>query len=379
MSKISNKARPVIISCNSCWYAYNFGLPLIRAILASDHRVVVLAPRDEYTDRMVATGAEFRHLKLEAKGRNPLRELATVRAYRKAYRELNPAIVLHYTIKPNIYGSVAARRLGIPVINNVTGLGTLFNGGLAEKLGRLLYRWAFNSVELVFFQNPDDRELFISGELMCPDHCDLLPGSGVDLDRFAPQPRPEGPFTFLYIGRLLKAKGVQDFIDAARLLRLRRGLKIPLRFVMVGEHDPADIYMVDSAILEAAIAEGVVEYPGTTSDVRPFLTAADCVVLVSYREGVPRSLLEAAAMGRPLIAANSVGTREPVEEGRNGFLCRPKDPADLCRAMEAMLDMSADEREQMGAESRRIALERFDKHIVIDKYQAAMALLADFG
>lgn len=380
IAKMINKDRPVVISYNTSWYVYNFRIPLIRAILANGYRVVVLAPRDDYTDRVVATGAEFCHINLEAKGRNPLKELATIRYYLDAYRNLNPAIVLQYTIKPNIYGSIAARKLGIPVINNITGLGTLFNSFLSRNLAYFLYRWAFRSVELVFFQNADDRDLFKAKQLVRPGHYDLLPGSGVDINHFTPQPCSEGLFTFLYVGRLLKAKGVQDFIDAARLLRSHRNVQKAVRFLMLGKHDPADTHMVDAAVLAAAIAEGTIELAGTTDDVRPFLTAADCVVLASYyREGTPRSLLEAAAMGRPLIAANSVGTREPVEEGINGFLCRPKDPTDLCRAMEAMLDLSVDARKQMGTESRRIAVERFDEQIVIDKYLAAIALLADSG
>ena len=378
IAKMINKDRPVVISYNTSWYVYNFRIPLIRAILANGYRVVVLAPRDDYTDRVVATGAEFCHINLEAKGRNPLKELATIRYYLDAYRNLNHAIVLQYTIKPNIYGYIAARKLGIPVINNITGLGTLFNSFLSRNLAYFLYRWAFRSVELVFFQNTDDRDLFTAKRLVRPGHYDLLPGSGVDINHFTPQPCSEGLFTFLYVGRLLKAKGVQDFIDAARLLRSHRNVQKAVRFLMLGKHDPADTHMVDAAVLAAAIAEGTIELAGTTDDVRPFLTAADCVVLASYyREGTPRSLLEAAAMGRPLIAANSVGTREPVEEGNNGFLCRPKDPADLCRAMEAMLDLSVNARKQMGTESRRIAVERFDEQIVIDKYLAAIALLAD--
>lgn len=210
MSTISNQDRPVVIASNTCWYVFNFRLPLIRAILATGRRVVALTPHDDYVERVVATGAEFRPIELEAKGHNPLKELATLRAYCKAYRSLDPAIILQYTIKPNIYGSIAARKLGIPVINNITGMGTLFNGRLSENLGFLLYRWAFHAAELVFFQNTDDRDLFLYKKLVRPNHYDLLPGSGVDLDHFTPQPRTDGPFTFLYVGRLLKAKGVQD-------------------------------------------------------------------------------------------------------------------------------------------------------------------------
>lgn len=370
--------RPVVISYNSCRYVYTFRMPLIRALRADGWPVVVVAPRDEYTTRVAGEGVAFREIALEPKGRNPVRELATLRAYRTTYAELAPAIVLQYTVKPNIYGSIAARRLGIPVVNNVTGLGTLFSGGLLQVFGQLLYRWAFRGAELIFFQNPDDQKLFVDAGIADPRRCELLPGSGVDPLHFAPRPRPEGPFTFLYLGRLLRAKGCEAFIEAARMLRKRRSGQLgDLRFVLLGLHDPADPQMIDARILEGAIADRIVEHPGATDDVRSPIAAADCVALPSwYREGVPRSLLEAASMGKILIAADSVGTREPVEDGKNGFLCRPRDAGDLCRAMEAVLDLEPDERKRMEAESRRIALERFDERIVIDRYLAAVRRLA---
>lgn len=368
--------RPVVISYNSCRYVYTFRMPLIRALRGEGWPIVVVAPRDEYTDRVAGDGIAFREIALEPRGRNPVRELATLRAYRTIYAELDPAIVLQYTIKPNIYGSIAARRLGIPVVNNVTGLGTMFSGGPLQAFGQFLYRRAFRSAELVFFQNPDDQKLFIDAGMVDSRRCALLPGSGVDPLHFAPRPRLEGPFTFLYLGRLLRAKGAEAFIEAARTLQGRRSGQL-FRCVLLGTHNPSDPDMIEAHTLERAIADGIVEHPGTTDDVRPTIAAADCVVLPSwYREGVPRSLLEAASMGKILVAADSVGTREPVEDGKNGFLCRPRDTSDLCRAMEAVLDLAPAKRKRMEAESRRIALERFDERIVIDRYLDAVRRLA---
>ena len=361
----------IVISYNTCWYVFNFRRPLIRALKEAGYEVTVLAPRDEFTDRLMAEGIAWRDIRMEGKGKNPFREIGTLLALRKAYRDLKAELVLQYTIKPNTYGSLAARSLGIPVINNVTGLGEAFTrGGPMELLAKLLYRSAFSRVALVFFQNPDDQELFLREKLVRPSRAALLPGSGVDLERFAPMSREAGPFTFLQVGRLLKAKGAEDFIAAARIVKRERP---DVRFALLGRYDRADPAGVNPLLLEAALAEGIVEYWGEIDDVRPTIAKANCVVLPSYyREGTPRSLLEAAAMGKPLIAADSVGTREPVADGVNGYLHRPKDSRDLADKMLRMIDLKAEERSAMGRASRRIMTERFDEKIVLTAYLDAV-------
>jgi glycosyltransferase involved in cell wall biosynthesis len=364
----------LVIAYNTCWYVYNFRFPLIRALMERGWRVTVLAPRDAYTDRVVAAGAAHRDIALDPRGTNPLRELATIRRFKAAYRELRPAVALQYTIKPDIYGSIAARALGIPVINNVTGLGTMFSGGPREALTRLLYRFAFLKADLVFFQNADDRALFIQGRMVRKDHTGLLPGSGVDTGHFSPWPRGQGPFTFLLAARLLKAKGVEDFIDAARRVKSTHP---QVRFVLLGRHDSRDPECANADVLRRSETEGIIERPGHVDDVRPFMAAADCVVLPSwYREGVPRSLLEAASMGKPLIAADSVGTREPVKDGVNGFLCGVRDPAGLAEKMREMMAMGSARRAAMGEASRSYVLERFDESRVIEAYLQAVERLA---
>ena len=364
----------LVIAYNTCWYVYNFRLPLIRALMQRGWKVTVLAPRDAYTERVVAAGAAHRHIALKPRGTNPFRELATIRRFRAAYRELKPAVVLHYTIKPDIYGSIAARSIGIPVINNVTGLGVMFSGGLREVLARLLYRFAFLRAELVLFQNADDRSLFIQGKMVRPDRTGLLPGSGVDTEHFSPRPRSGGPFTFLLAARLLRAKGVEEFLEAARQVKASHP---ETKFVLLGSHDSRDPECVDAAALHRAEEEKIIERPGHVDDVRPFMAAADCVVLPSwYREGVPRSLLEAASMGKPLIAADSVGTREPVRDGVNGLLCRPRDAADLADKMKAMIRMSPQGRVAMGEASRSYMRERFDERFVLQEYIRAVERLA---
>ena len=273
--------------------------------------VTIVAPRDEYTDKLTAMGLGYREISMDPKGLNPLADLKTLKEFRQIYRELSPDAVLQYTIKPNIYGSIAAGRLKIPAVNNITGLGSVFDkSGPLQTMVRMLYRFALSRVYRVFFQNSDDKELFLTRGLVGEKQIDLLPGSGVNPDYFSPRPRPDGPFKFLYVGRLLKAKGVEDFISAAEILKPEYP---EVQFVLAGPYDAADPYMADKSILDKAIEQGIIEWMGATDEIREPLAEAGCVVLPSkYREGIPRSLLEAAAMGKLLIAADSIGTREPV-------------------------------------------------------------------
>jgi glycosyltransferase involved in cell wall biosynthesis len=343
------------------------------------YRIVILAPRDPYAEKLVQEGAQFWDIPMEAKGKNPLRELGLLFRYWDAYRKIRPLAALHYTIKPDLYGSIAARFLHIPVINNVTGLGTVFEkGGPLEILVRILYRFAFAKAQRIFFQNQDDYRLFIDHGLVRKAQTDILPGSGVDIQRFVPEEFPpiktDEPFIFLFVGRLLKAKGVEDLIAAAPLVREKHP---NATIVLLGKRDDRDPTSADPKLLDRGIGEKLVEYGGIVDDVKPWLTKAHCVVLPSYyREGIPRSLLEAAAMGKPLIAADSVGTREPVINGENGFLCESRNPKDLAEKMIAMIELPPEKLREMGAASRRLAENRFDERIVLDKYIQNLEVLA---
>ncbi len=313
-------------------------------------------------------GLGYREISMSPKGLNPISDLKTLREYKKIYRDLSPDLILQYTIKPNIYGSIAAGKQKIPVINNITGLGSVFDKtGLLQSMVRLLYRYAFTNVYRVFFQNKDDRKLFLEGNLVRQRQTDLLPGSGVNPEFFKPGENPENKhLTFTFIGRLLKAKGVEDFIRAAEIIKP----EFPdVRFVLVGPYSEDDVYMADKNIMDTAIEHGVVEWNGPTDEIRGPLEEAGCIVLPSrYREGIPRSLLEAAAMEKPLIAADSVGTREPVEDEINGYLCIPGDPKDLSEKIRRMIELSPEKRRKMGQASRKIAVTKFDESIVINKY-----------
>jgi glycosyltransferase involved in cell wall biosynthesis len=377
-----HRARPeseaihVLMTVNAAWNIWNFRKPLVEALLADGHRVTVLAPPDEGSTQLAALGCTVRPLKMRVDGLNPLEDMQLARRFARAFRAEAPDIVLSYTIKNNIFGAGAARAAGVPFVPNVTGLGTAFlSGRLLEAVSVQLYRRAFASLPCVFFQNADDRDLFVRHRIVRESQTRLLPGSGIDLVRFAPAPPPDpaSPPVFLLIARLLRDKGVIEFVEAARRLRPAHP---EARFRLLGALGPQNRTAIDRATVESWVAEGVVEYGGVTDDVRPHIAAASCVVLPSYREGAPRTLIEAAAMARPVIATNVPGCRTVVEDGVTGLLCRVRDDASLADAMARFLALPAPARAAMGAAGRAKIAREFDQALVIDAYRDVIAALA---
>ena len=310
---------------------------------------------------------------IQRAGLNPFADLKLFLDYRRLLKRLKPAAYLGFTIKPNVYGSLAAASLGIAALPNVSGLGTAFiRGGALETFVKRLYRIGFRRAPVVFFQNDQDRKLFVDRRIVRAEQGRVLPGSGVDIERFTPVPPPEGPPVFLLIGRLLRDKGVMEFVEAARMVRAT----IPAaRFQLLGPIDEANRTSVRRADIDAWVAEGVVEYLGTTDDVRPFIAAASAIVLPSYREGLPRSLLEGAAMARPLIATDVPGCRDVVEDGVNGYLCAVRDPASLAQALIRFSELPQSERLAMGNCARKRVQDRFSEKFVVDAYLNALAEL----
>lgn len=348
----------------------NFRAPIIRALVENGYRVVAAAPADSASSKLESLGAQFEPITIDARGVSPARDLTLVLAYRRLFRRLTPAAVLTFTPKPNIYGSLAAGSCGIPSIPTVTGLGTGFLSSRAlQSLVTILYRLAFRRSARVFFHNPEDLELFVERGLVRRDKAGVVAGSGVDLDHFAPAGRGEsgsGP-TFLFIGRFLKDKGVAEFIEAAAEV----GRRLPTRFQLAGaiENHPK---AVSRSLVESAGRSGTVELLGTTGDIRTFIQNADCVVLPSYREGLPRVLLEASAMAKPVIAADAPGCRQAVDHGVTGLLCEPRSAASLAGAMTAIAEMSAKERAEMGRKGRAKARREFSEDRVIAAYLDAL-------
>ena len=361
----------IIISANTTWNLVNFRSGLIKRLIESGFDVLAVAPEDGYCERLERLGCRYVPLEMDNKGTNPVRDFQLMLGFLKIFIRERPAAVLAYTVKPNIYASLAAQMAGVAVVNNISGLGTAFiRGGWMVGLVSLLYRAGLSRSRCVFFQNDDDRTLFLEKRLAKRSQTDLLPGSGIDLVHFnpvvdEPDSRTNGGVIFLIVARLLWDKGVREYVEAARIVRK---LNPEIRFQLLGFLDVKNQTAVPREDVEAWVKEGIIEYLGTSDDVRSFLAVADCVVLPSYREGTPRSLLEAAAMAKPLIATDVPGCREVVSECVNGYLCKARNSNDLAEKMLRFVVMPSASRLQMGTQSRNIAETRFDEQIVIRKY-----------
>lgn len=361
----------VVIALNTAWNLVNFRAGLIRAMVASGYEVVAVAPPDEYASHLAALGCRYIPLPMDNKGTHPGRDFLLLWRFYQLLRRERSDVYLAYTVKPNVYGSLAAHALDTPVINTIAGLGAVFiKDSWLTRLVRALYRLALSRSAKIFFQNNDDRQMFVSGGLVAHAATDWLPGSGIDLAKFTTVTLPsQSPIRFLLIARMLWDKGVGEFVEAARLLK-RRGINAD--FCLLGFLDVQNPAAISRKQIDAWVEEGVVRYLGVTDDVRVEIAVADCVVLPSYREGTPRALLEAAAMGRPLITTDAVGCREVVDDGVNGFLCRIKDPVDLANNMARVLALQPSEREAMGLRGREKVEREFDENIVIQKYLEAI-------
>ena len=363
----------LVISANSAWNIVNFRRALVEGLIAAGWRVIALAPDDGHAAAIKQLGAEFVPIGIDSSGTSVSRDAKLLLDYLRVLRRLRPQAFLGFTVKPNVYGSLAARLLGIRAINNISGLGTAFMGaGPLNRIVTRLYRLSLQKSARVFFQNPHDLALFVEKGLVQPDQPALLPGSGIDLERFRPSQRDrptDRPFRFLFVGRLLRDKGLVEYAEAARLLRPRWPA---VEFAILGFAGSDNRSAVPIAEVERWQREGIVNYLGDTDDVRPFLEDADCVVLPSYREGLPRSLLEAAAMAKPMVATDVPGCRDLVTAGDNGMLCQARSAESLAAAMEAMLRLNSAERQAMGQRARERVERDFDQSIVVDAYLEAL-------
>ena len=371
----SGSGRPlhVLMTVNAAWNIWNFRRGLVAAFLEDGHQVTVLAPADVSEPHLQELGCRFLHLPMDPGGLNPLRDLALLRRMHKIFGRERPDVVLGYTIKNNLYGALAAKRLGIPFIPNVTGLGTAFlSNGALQRIAEKLYRAAFRSLPVVFFQNEDDAELFRKRRLVREGQVRVLPGSGVDLDHFAPAdfPAESAPPTFLMIARLLRDKGVLEFIEAAKIVRER----VPTaRFQLIGAADTYNRTAISLAEIRQWEQSRGVEYLGPVDDVRPHIAAAHCVVLPSYREGAPRTLIEAAAMARPVITTDVPGCRAVVDVEASGLLCASKDAQDLAAACLNFVSLSRQAQVEMGKRGRRKMEREYDQQLIFAAYQQAIS------
>jgi glycosyltransferase involved in cell wall biosynthesis len=379
--RLGSRVRPVglnvAIVANSSWSLLNFRSNLIRSLQSTGHCVVTMGASDAHAERLAAVSGRHCDIPFSGTGTNPFRELITVMALRRALLRHHIDVVLSFTPKGNVYAALAITGLSMRLVSNVSGLGRAFGStGLLRRVVQLLYRRTFSRSEWVFFQNEEDRNFFVDRRLANAHRSSRLPGSGVDLSQFIPrQNRTTGEETpstcFLLIARMLWDKGIREFVEAAKIVRRHRP---DTTFWLIGALEQSGPAAVPRSMLEEWQVAGWIEYHGVTDNVAAYIADADCVVLPSsYREGVPRSLLEAAAMSTPIIASDSVGCRDTVEDGVSGYLCRPKDAAHLADRMLAFANLAPKERLCMGRAGRAKMEREFDERIVLNSYADLLA------
>ncbi len=365
--------RKILIIDNSSWNVYNFRLPLVKALVEVGFKVYVATPIDEFIHYLNSTHFT-KHIpikNLDRNGKNPLYDLLFWLELMRMVRREKPDLVINFTIKPNIYGSLAARIYGLPAISVATGLGYTFlhpNGFM--RLVPFMYKFAFKRLSKLVLYNHEDFREFIERKLVGQNQCEVILGDGIDMAHFRPIPQAtedieKQPFVFLFIGRLLKDKGVVEYVEAAKRL-IQQGCKIECWILGdLNFGNPADILKEQ---LVEWIDQKYVRYLGTSHDVRPIIAKAHALVLPSYREGMPRVILEAMSMGKPIITTKVAGCDETVVEGHNGYKVPPKDADALFAAMSRMQQMNRYRLMAMGENSRIITHEKFRKEVILEKY-----------
>ncbi len=358
----------IIISLNTSWNIYNFRLNLARALKENGYEIVLVAPYDEYSDRL-SEEFEYHDIYMNNKGTNPKEDVKTTIEFYKLYKKIRPDVVLHYTIKPNIYGTIACNLLGIKTINNIAGLGTLFiKQNFVTKIAKWMYKYSQSKADKIFFQNRDDFDMFTAEKLVDKNKCDILPGSGVDTNKFLPveYKKEDEVFRFLLVARMLWDKGIGEYIEASKIIKNKYK---NVEFQMLGFLDVNNDSAVSKEQIKEWVDAGYVNYLGVSDNVKEEIAKVDCVVLASfYREGTPRILLESASMAKPIITTDNVGCRDVVDDGVNGYLCEVRNAEDLADKMEMMLGLSETERVEMGKKGREKMILEFDESIVIGKY-----------
>ncbi|MCE1917413.1 glycosyltransferase family 4 protein [Enterobacter ludwigii] len=361
--------KKVVLSANTSWYLYNFRKNTINQIIDAGHKVYIVAPYDDYTVKLQELGCVCINLKISGRGMNPIMEAKTLLSFTFIYFKLKPDLIFNFTPKNNIYSAMAAYFLSSKVVNNIAGLGTAFIGNsLSEKFLSFLYKISQRRANVIFFQNNEDMKIFIDKKIACNEKCKIIPGSGVDLERFRYDCRNnDGVVKFILIARLIKEKGIPEYAKAAQTLKQKYGERV--QFSLAGFIDENNPSAVSKDDIDYWHRNGVIHFLGKTDQIEKILKENDCVVLPSYyREGVPKSLLEAAAMGKIIVTTDNVGCRETIVDKKTGYLCKTKSTASLASALEKVLLMDHDERVKMGIAGREYIRKRFDEKIVINEY-----------
>ena len=377
--------KTVLFLVNHDVVIYNFRLELVERLIADGHEVHISSPYGERIDDLVKLGCKYHEIKIARHGTNPVTDFALILTYVKLMKSVKPDIVFSYTIKPNIYGGIACRWLNIPQVTNITGLGTAVeNPGLTQKITIALYRYAFKKVQRIFFQNTENRQFFIDHNLYVDKHA-LLPGSGVNLERFSPLPYPseDDGIHFVFISRIMHEKGIDQYLDAAKRFKVaepaeaptachpREGGDLPSRKVVF--HICGFCEQEYQQKLDELTKNGTIIYHGMVRNVREILAKTHCTIHPSfYPEGISNVLLESCASARPIITTDRSGCREVIDDGINGFVVKQRDNQDLIEKIERFLALSHEQKTRMGLAGRAKVEKEFNRQIVVETYLKEM-------
>ncbi len=367
------RGKKIAVMENGLLSTYTMREGLMLALLAHGCEVHILAHTNTFVSQVEKMGLKVHNV--GSGNMNPFRVARYIFNLRKTLKKINPDVCLTFSIRPAIWGNLITRQLHIPTITNITGVGPLFTSkNIVYRTARSMYRNALSKTKKVFFQNADDMNLFLERNFVNPAIAETVPGSGVDYNKFKPivsKGKEHETFIFLFIGRLIKDKGIFEYFEAAK--RIRK--KYPhTRFHIIGPFWTQTLKKntITHSQLQNWIDEGIIDYLGEKKDVRKFIAEADCIVLPSYREGTSNILLEAASMEKPVVTTNTTGCKEIVEDGITGLLCRVKDEKDLAAKMEMMIMLSEEERINMGKKARQKIIKEYDKQIVVNAYLKAI-------
>lgn len=357
------KKKNILVLTNHVGGLYSFRKEVMKALLDNGYEVCISAPDDD--DERVSyfenIGCHIIKTSFNRRGVNPFADMRLMLRYRKMIKQLKPIAVLTYTVKPNVYGGIACRITGVPQVANITGLGdAIENGGWLQKLALGLYKVGIGNAIQVFFQNQANRDFFV-GKGIVDKESMILPGSGVNLSfhRYQDYP-PEGKIKFLFIARLLKDKGTDEFFCMAETIKKKYpNTEFQILGWVEGNYEEQ---------LKDLENRGIVAFLGSTTDIRPYLGDVHCTIMPSYHEGMSNVNLESSANGRPVITTNIPGCRETVDDGKTGFLVEPKDAQSLIEAVERFINLPYHQKEAMGREARKKVEREFDRQVVIDEY-----------
>lgn len=354
--------KKILFMVNHDIVIYNFRLEIVERFIREGYEVHISSPYGERIEELKKLGCKYYNIHIERHGMNIMKEIKIIKEYKALINTIKPDICFGFTIKPNIYGAIAAKKAKVPFVANITGLGTAIEiPSIKQKILIMLYKYAFRKVQKVFFQNTENQQFFLNHKII-NDRYELLPGSGVNLDKFFSLPYPDdSTVEFAFISRIMKEKGIDQYLDAAEY--------ITNKYPWTKFHICGFCEIEYEGRLDEYVKKGVVNYHGMVHDIREILRITHCTIHPTYYpEGLSNILLESCACARPIITTNRSGCREVIDDNKNGYICKEKDSKDLIQQIEKFLKNTWEEKRQMGIEGRIMVETKFNRQIVVEKY-----------